>query len=41
MGFAAGASVIRYENLVEETLDALAAHLSAHIDLDRLLSLAR
>jgi len=27
--------------LVEQTLDALAAHLAAHIDLDRLLKLAR
>jgi len=39
--FAAGASAVRYESLIEETLDALAAHLSAHIDLDRLLSLSR
>jgi len=27
--------------LVERTLDALAAHLAAHLDLDRLLTLAR
>jgi hypothetical protein len=27
--------------LVDETLDRLAAHLAAHIDLDRLLSLSR
>ncbi|MDI4666105.1 cobyric acid synthase [Xanthobacter autotrophicus] len=30
-----------YEQGVEETLDRLAAHLAAHLDLDRLLSLAR
>jgi adenosylcobyric acid synthase len=39
--FAAGAATIAYEDLVERTLDALAAHLAAHIDLDRLLTLAR
>ena len=27
--------------LIERTLDALAAHLAAHLDLDRLLRLAR
>ena len=30
-----------YETSVEKTLDALAAHLEAHIDVDRLLKLAR
>jgi adenosylcobyric acid synthase len=39
--FAAGPSNVAYEDLVERTLDALAAHLSAHIDIDRLLTLAR
>jgi len=39
--FAAGPAAIGYEDLVERTLDALAAHLAAHIDLDRLLKLAR
>src|SRR5580700_9954148 len=39
--FGAGAPIVAYENLVEQTLDALAAHLAAHIDLDRLLKLAR
>ena len=34
-------SAHRHEARVEETLDALAAHLAAHMDLDRLLSLAR
>ena len=34
-------SEIAYDELVEATLDALAAHLEAHIDLDRLLTLAR
>ena len=32
---------IAYEDGVEATLDALAAHLTAHLDLDRLLMLAR
>jgi adenosylcobyric acid synthase len=39
--FAAGAANIAYESRVEQTLDALAAHLAAHLDLDRLLRLAR
>ncbi|HJZ22258.1 MAG TPA: cobyric acid synthase CobQ, partial [Bradyrhizobium sp.] len=34
-------SAMAYETLVEQTLDALAAHLEAHLDIDRLLSLAR
>lgn len=32
---------VAYEDLIDQTLDALAAHLAAHIDLDRLLRLAR
>ena len=32
---------IAYEAIVEETLDALGAHLEAHLDLDRLLQVAR
>jgi adenosylcobyric acid synthase len=32
---------VAYQDLIEQTLDALAAHLAAHIDLDRLLKLAR
>ena len=32
---------IDHDALIEATLDRLAAHLSAHIDLDRLLSLSR
>jgi len=40
LGTAAGAD-IRYEAGVEATLDALAAHLEAHLDLDALLELAR
>jgi adenosylcobyric acid synthase len=39
--FSAGATGIVYEDLIERTLDRLAAHLAAHLDLDRLLSLAR
>ena len=37
----AGASGIVYEDLIEQTLDRLAAHLAAHVDLDHLLTLAR
>jgi adenosylcobyric acid synthase len=39
--FAAGASGLVYEDLIEQTLDRLAAHLAAHLDIDRLLTLAR
>jgi adenosylcobyric acid synthase len=39
--FAAGQAAISYDRLVDETLDRLAAHLAAHIDIDRLLSLSR
>jgi adenosylcobyric acid synthase len=39
--FAAGAAGIVYQDLIERTLDRLAAHLAMHLDLDRLLSLAR
>ncbi|MFN4143490.1 cobyric acid synthase [Aestuariivirga sp.] len=35
------ASSLRFEDTVERTLDALAEHLEAHLDLDRLLALAR
>jgi adenosylcobyric acid synthase len=38
---AGGAPAVVYDHLIEQTLDRLAAHLAAHIDLDRLLSLAR
>jgi adenosylcobyric acid synthase len=37
----ASASDFAYEQGVEDTLDALAAHLERHVDCDRLLSLAR
>ncbi len=37
----AGPTRIAYDALVEQTLDALAAHLADHLDLDRLLTLAR
>lgn len=37
----AGPAQVAYEAGVEDALDGLAAHLSAHLDLDRLLSLAR
>jgi adenosylcobyric acid synthase len=39
--FAADGAAISYDGLIDETLDRLAAHLEAHIDIDRLLSLAR
>jgi adenosylcobyric acid synthase len=39
--FAAAPSNFVYETSIEQTLDALAAHLAAHLDLDRLLKLAR
>jgi adenosylcobyric acid synthase len=38
--FKATASVV-HDDLVEHTLDALAAHLAAHLDIDRLLKLAQ
>jgi adenosylcobyric acid synthase len=34
-------SSLAYEELVEQTLDALAAHLDTHLDVEKLLSLAR
>jgi adenosylcobyric acid synthase len=37
----AGPTRIAYDALLEQTLNALAAHLAAHLDLDRLLTLAR
>jgi adenosylcobyric acid synthase len=39
--YAADGAAISYDGLIDETLDRLAAHLEAHIDIDRLLSLAR
>ena len=39
--FAAGAPSVAYEQQVEAALDALAAHLEAHLDLDGLLRMAR
>jgi adenosylcobyric acid synthase len=38
---AAGAPAIAYDAVIENTLDRLAAHIAAQIDLDRLLRLAR
>ena len=40
-GFGASSSGLSYEGDVEKTLDELASHLGAHLDLDRLLTLAR
>ncbi len=39
--FAAGAAGVAYDASIERTLDALAAHLAAHLDIDGLLKLAR
>jgi adenosylcobyric acid synthase len=39
--FGAGAANIAYDDAVERTLDGLAAHLAVHLDLDRILTLAR
>jgi adenosylcobyric acid synthase len=36
-----GPSVVVHDDLVEDTLDRLAAHIAAHVDLDRLLSLSQ
>jgi len=38
---AAGPCAIAYDELIEDTLDRLAAHIAAHVDLDHLFSLAR
>jgi adenosylcobyric acid synthase len=39
--FAAGTAMVAYDDQVDRTLDALAAHLAAHLDIDGLLRLAR
>jgi adenosylcobyric acid synthase len=39
--FKAGATNLAYETLIDQTLDRLGAHLAAHLDLDRLLKMAR
>jgi adenosylcobyric acid synthase len=39
--FGAGTANIAYDDVVERTLDRLAAHLATHLDLDRILTLAR
>ncbi|HWM32012.1 MAG TPA: cobyric acid synthase [Methyloceanibacter sp.] len=36
-----GKAEIAYDAAIEETLDRLAAHLEAHVDIDRLLTLSR
>ena len=41
LGAAAAGSTLSYELMVDETLNALAAHLERHLDLDYLLGLAR
>jgi adenosylcobyric acid synthase len=37
----AGPSAVAYDVLVEDTLDRLASHIAANVDLDRLLNLSR
>ena len=37
----AGAAAVAHDALIEATLDRLAAHVAAHVDLDRLLKLSR
>jgi adenosylcobyric acid synthase len=39
--FAAGASAVVYDQMIDDVLDRLAAHLARHLDLDRLLTLSR
>jgi adenosylcobyric acid synthase len=34
-------SAVTYDALIEDTLDKLAAHLEAHVEIDRLLKRAR
>ncbi len=41
LGAAAATSTLAYEATIDATLDALAAHLEQHLDLDTLLELAR
>jgi adenosylcobyric acid synthase len=41
LGRAAEASTLAYEQEIERTLDALAAHIEQHLDLDALLGMAR
>jgi adenosylcobyric acid synthase len=36
-----GEARVAHDDLIEQTLDALAAHLCAHLDIERLLTLAR
>ena len=36
----AAASTLRFDEVIERTLDGLAAHLEAHLGLDALLALA-
>ena len=40
-GLGAASGTLSYAATVEQTLDDLAAHLEAHMDVDRLLALAR
>jgi len=37
----AGPAAISHDGLIEDTLDRLAVHLAAHVDLDRVLALSR
>jgi adenosylcobyric acid synthase len=37
----AGPSALAYDVQIEDTLECLGAHIAAHVDLDRVLSLSR
>jgi adenosylcobyric acid synthase len=37
----AGPAAVAYDDLIEATLDRLAAHIARHVDLDRVFSLSR
>jgi len=41
MRLGGGPVAVAYDDLIESTLDRLAAHIARHVDLDRLLSLSR
>jgi adenosylcobyric acid synthase len=41
LGRFAATATVRYDDLIERNLDALAAHLETHLNIDRLLTLAR
>ena len=40
-GLGGGSSPLAYSALIDETLDRLAVHIAAHVDLGRLFTLSR